>query len=83
MLFRSSPFLGLGFDFPLQTFPLGLNCPPGAQTVNHHKFQLLRVFCSSKVLHETSPVRVLDRRCESGLAAFTKVKQEVSHICSM
>jgi hypothetical protein len=56
--------------------PLGLICPPELKTVKTTRFNYLRVF-APRVLYETGPGQVLDRRCESGLAAFTKVKQEV------
>ena len=70
MLFRSRPFLGLGFDFSLQTFPLGLNCPSGAQTVKRTRFNCLRVFAPLGFgARPTGPC--LEACCESGLAAST------------
>jgi hypothetical protein len=54
----------------------------GAQTVNTTGFN----YCAFLLRQGSARDRAgqaLDRRCESGLAAFTTVKQEVSQICSM
>jgi Fe-S cluster assembly iron-binding protein IscA len=77
MLFRSRLFLGLGFDFPLQTFPLGLNYPSGAQTVKHHEVQLLARFCSSRVPRETDRT-VSGSVLRVGARSVHQLKQEVS-----
>src|SRR5579864_3411755 len=77
MLFRSRPFLGLGFDFPSQTFPLGLNCPSGVQTVKRHEVQLFARFCSSRVPYEYRP-ESSGRSLRVGARSVHQLKQEVS-----
>ena len=80
MLFRSRPFLGLGFNFPLQIFPLGLNCPSGAQTVKRYEVQLFARFCSSRVPRETDRT-VSGSVLRVGARSVHQTKQEVSQRC--
>jgi hypothetical protein len=75
--FQVEAVLDLGFDSPYRPSARA-QLPSGAQAVKTTRFNCC-AFCSKG--SETG--RTGFGRCESGIAASTKVKQEVSHICSM